>query len=109
MVHRIQIDDQVRSYLDQRAWPGETPGRTLKRLLGMDRLPAAASTVAAALWAHPGATATDLARAAGVSYPTAVRVLNALAREGTATRTPAERTRPDRRGNAGYRWWPAGQ
>ncbi|WP_460358071.1 winged helix-turn-helix domain-containing protein [Actinoallomurus acanthiterrae] len=72
----------------------------------MDRPPTAASTVSAALRAHPGATATELARAAGVSYPTTARALNALVREGSATRTLAQRTRPNRPGNAGYRWWP---
>ncbi|MEV5704822.1 hypothetical protein [Actinoallomurus sp. NPDC052274] len=108
----IRIDDEVLACLQQHARPGDTPNQMVRRFLGLNDLPPRAYApyaVTAALQANPGSTAAEIARAAKVGYSTAVRVLTALADDGTATRKPGERTGPDRRGNTGYRWWPAQQ
>ncbi|MEO3861363.1 hypothetical protein [Acrocarpospora sp. B8E8] len=55
-----------------------------------------AAAVWAALVANPGAGATDIAAAAGVSRPTAVKALTALAEAGRATRITGSGTGPRR-------------
>ncbi|HET9732262.1 MAG TPA: winged helix-turn-helix domain-containing protein [Acidimicrobiales bacterium] len=57
----------------------------------------AAEAVAAALGAHPGATAAVLAEAAGVGQSTAAKALAALEAEGRATRNPGGRADSGRR------------
>ena len=61
----------------------------------------APEAVAAALAAHPGATAAELATAAGVGQSTAAKALAALEAEGRARRTaggraPSGQRQPDR-------------
>lgn len=58
---------------------------------------AAAEAVAAALTAHPGATAAELAEAAGVGQSTAAKALATLEAQSLARRTAGERTASGRR------------
>lgn len=57
----------------------------------------AADAVAAALAAHPGATAAELAEAAGVGQSTAAKTLAALEAEGRARRAVGGRSTSGRR------------
>ena len=59
-----------------------------------------AEALAAALAAHPGATAAELAEVAGIGQSTAAKALAAMEHEGTARRGDGGRRLPDR-------WHPA--
>ncbi|MGH9127478.1 MAG: helix-turn-helix domain-containing protein [Acidimicrobiales bacterium] len=65
---------------------------------------APADAVAAALAAHPGATAADLAEAAGIGRSTAAKALAALERHGGARRSAGGR---DCARRIPDRWYPA--
>ena len=57
----------------------------------------AADAVAAALAAHPGTTAAELAAAAGIGQSTAAKALAALEADGAAQRIPGGRSEAGRR------------
>jgi negative regulator of replication initiation len=109
----VRVDDEVYAIIRQRIQsPADTHNRVLRRLLGMQNPPTPAprtspgtAAIQAALRAHPGATATELAHAAKVPYSSTTDILTALKNDGHAIRTGGGQ-QPGQRGRTSYTWWP---
>lgn len=107
----VRVDDEVYAAIRDRSESmTDTPNRVLRRQLGLPDAPPTprpgTTAIQAALRAHPGATAAELAHAADRAYSTTTNVLTALRNDGLAIRRGGG-PQPGHRGRASYTWWPA--
>ncbi|GLY79193.1 MarR family transcriptional regulator [Actinoallomurus iriomotensis] len=109
MKRTIAVDQQVYDIITGlQARAGEpTVNAVMRLLLGLPAVPRrtrvhSTDAITAALWDHPGSTASEVAEATGLAYSTTASILAELKKAGLAHRAPDQTQR--RRGAIIHRW-----